>query len=786
MTHDSRRNPTGRHGDALLFFLLLVASLTLPWSLNASQWAPQGYRLLRPAIVAAFVGLVLARSPLPNWLASFFGTLLGAEYSLQLVGNLMPKWELVWRDTRALGTWLWELVTRQQIQPIDPLSQSLAHANSQLTTLLGKLAVWVQAVSQGIETKDTTFLRLALASIVWLLVLYAALELFRFRRTLHAFLPLGIAVISNVAYTGIGIAYVYLYLAAVLLAMVWAHMTHLKHIWTVRGIDHSSHLLNSAMASGTFLSAAVIVFALAVPYVRLDRAADYFWNTYGTTFEDFYDRLDRAFAGRNPIIAPTPAPRSLGSHQVYQSPQLENTVVFRVTTSDPSPIPIRDYAQDPWLDELDYLDGYLEDVPKRYWRERTYDTYTGRGWTNGQQESEEWAAEIVWKAVPEATLPLTQTFRIVGDIPGYGFAANEPITVDQPYTVITRDRQDLVAFSVSSDRYSVVSRTPDATVDELQAAEEEYADWITERYLSLEGIPEQVQQTARHVVEQVGAETRYEKAVAIEAYLRQFEYDLEVPPAPAGQDVATYFLFDAKRGYCDYSASTMVVMLRSVGVAARYASGFSMGYYDERTEEWVVLESNAHAWPEVYFPGHGWIEFEPTPSQSTFVRPTASDDGEEISLAPPPPIPQREPVEEVTLPPMWWLTALIIVLAVVAVLLAPRILGRHKRSPAQSVWRSYRGALRMARWLGFGPRGGQTPHEYMTALADALISRSRGDGRMLASDIALLEHAYERLRYSNVPVTKDEASSAEHAFRRLRGPLLRLLFRRPGANARAI
>ena len=119
-----------------------------------------------------------------------------------------------------------------------------------------------------------------------------------------------------------------------------------------------------------------------------------------------------------------------------------------------------------------------------------------------------------------------------------------------------------------------------------------------------------------------------------------------------------------------------------------------------------------------------------------------------------------------------------------ALLLAPRFLSRSKRSPAQSVWRAYRNLLNIARWLGLGPRGGQTPHEFMIGLNTALLARSQGDGRMLASDVALIEHAYERLRYSETPVTREEASSAERAYRRLRGPLLRLLFRRPNGRAR--
>src|SRR5205085_10400096 len=67
--------------------------------------------------------------------------------------------------------------------------------------------------------------------------------------------------------------------------------------------------------------------------------------------------------------------------------------------------------------------------------------------------------------------------------------------------------------------------------------------------------------------------------------------------------------------YCEYYATAMIVMLRSLGIPSRMAAGYAPGTYDANTGSYVVRESSAHTWPEVYFPGYGWIEFEPTPSQ---------------------------------------------------------------------------------------------------------------------------------------------------------------------------
>lgn len=783
MMATEQRARADHRGDTLLFFLFLVASMTLPWSIDATKWAPQGYRMMTPAAVAAVVALFLARSPLPSFLAGFLGTALGVEFTLQFVGGILPKAVLVWRDLRELGGWAWEFyLTHQPPEAIAPFARSLAHMTSQGAEMRMHLVRWAQAVQAGEVTRDTTSLRLGLALLIWVVVLYGGLELFRRRRALLALLPLGVAVISNVAYTGIGITYVYLYLTMALLIMVWAYMSRLEASWQRRGIDFSAHLRGGAMTTGFFLSGAIVLAALLAPYIRYDRAINYFWEAYGPHFEDFYDRLDRAFAGRNPVPTATPNPRSLGGHAVVSAPVLERKDVFIVRVSDPAPLPPEEYDEymhEAWLER----EAASRLVPKRYWRERTYDAYTGRGWENTTQQADDWAADVAWtEDLPETSAPLTQTYTIVGDVAGLAFAVNEPVLVeDHAYTVIRRDRNDFVALTVAAEQYTVVSQAPDITAQDLQEAESPYPTWIADRYLSLENVPERVQQTARDVVAEVGAETRYQKARAIEAYLRQFRYDLQVPSLPRNTDLVEYLLFDTGAGFCDHTASAMVVMLRAVGVAARYASGYNQGYYDHYRGGWVVQEVNAHAWPEVYFPGHGWIEFEPTPSQSTFVRPARPDAPEEIALPAPPPIPEelQSPAdEEITLSPTWALTALLIVVGVYVILRPPRFLqGSRKRVPAQAVYAAYRGLLRQAGWLGLAPVGGQTTSEYVRYLK-AELGKWDHQASGLDQDIDIIGGTYQRLRYSNAGVTRAEGDSAERAYARVRRPLFRLFLAR--------
>ncbi len=106
----------------------------------------------------------------------------------------------------------------------------------------------------------------------------------------------------------------------------------------------------------------------------------------------------------------------------------------------------------------------------------------------------------------------------------------------------------------------------------------------------------------------------YDQALAIQNQLNQFIYDERRPAPPENRDWVDYFLFEGQRGYCDDFATTMVVLLRSLDIPARWAQGYAGGTLDPETGSYVVRQSIAHSWPEAYFPGYGWQRFEPTPA----------------------------------------------------------------------------------------------------------------------------------------------------------------------------
>jgi len=133
-----------------------------------------------------------------------------------------------------------------------------------------------------------------------------------------------------------------------------------------------------------------------------------------------------------------------------------------------------------------------------------------------------------------------------------------------------------------------------------------------EIYLRLPPLDIRIPQMAREIT--ASAPDNYDKALAIEHYLKtRFGYTLDLARV-APDDPVAYFLFERKQGHCEYFASAMAVMLRSLGIPARLVTGFRTGEFNDLTDQYVIRASNAHAWVEAYFPGNGWVSFDPTPA----------------------------------------------------------------------------------------------------------------------------------------------------------------------------
>lgn len=160
-------------------------------------------------------------------------------------------------------------------------------------------------------------------------------------------------------------------------------------------------------------------------------------------------------------------------------------------------------------------------------------------------------------------------------------------------------------------RYEATSLLPIVPPAELRAALAPYPDVIRALYLQLPQLDPRIPKLAQQIAS--GSNNNYDKAANIERYLKTrlgYTLDLSGPPTA---DPLPYFLFVRRAGHCEYFASAMTVMLRSLGIPARYATGFLPGEFNDLGGDYIVRASDAHAWVEAYFPGYGWITFDPTP-----------------------------------------------------------------------------------------------------------------------------------------------------------------------------
>ena len=161
-------------------------------------------------------------------------------------------------------------------------------------------------------------------------------------------------------------------------------------------------------------------------------------------------------------------------------------------------------------------------------------------------------------------------------------------------------------------RYEGTSVLPAVSPSKLRKAPVLYPGGVREVYLQLPPLDPRIRALAETIAG--GANNEFDKVSAIQRYLTShYAYTLNLTGPPASDPLAN-FLFDRRSGNCEYFASAMAVMLRSIGIPARYATGFLQGEYNDVGGDYIVRESDAHAWVEVYFPGYDWITFDPTPA----------------------------------------------------------------------------------------------------------------------------------------------------------------------------
>jgi transglutaminase-like putative cysteine protease len=367
----------------------------------------------------------------------------------------------------------------------------------------------------------------------------------------------------------------------------------------------------------------------------------------------------------------------------------------------------------------------------------------------------------------------------------------------------TIDRLNSVRPSRSTGGYRITVEYSTATDVQLRAASTEYPAWLLPyMLLPAEGSyrPPEVIAAIRKLALQVtaGATNPYDKATAIETYLRtHYTYTLS-PPSTFGQDPVDFFLFDSKKGFCAFFASAMGDMLRSIGIPTRLVSGFGPGTFNVKRNLYEVRGEDAHTWVESYFPGYGWITFEPTPD-GVYNPVLRGAQGETLCLrdancnnpSPPPttgPPPTHRPgVVDVPpggstgagtggfgihIPDASTLTRIVGVLLAVLLLFVAAAARYLRPRTVASVWKR---TLMLARLAGAERRSGETPLELSRRLQSTFPEASESVGA-LASGFAIAAYAPPDLAIS-------ARTSVMDAWASLRPLLLRRVFARLRPNS---
>jgi protein-glutamine gamma-glutamyltransferase len=291
-----------------------------------------------------------------------------------------------------------------------------------------------------------------------------------------------------------------------------------------------------------------------------------------------------------------------------------------------------------------------------YWRSTTLDDYTGTGWQEDLDLNEARQVDQLDKPGLPARARnesnwVRQDVTVEALRDNHLMASAQPVRWRPPSDAEIQDENgDLVVLPRAlhrDQRFTAWSYVPRAKPSDLAKAGTDYPASV-DRYLQVIqgngqvpafGTPDRdtlmqvffdatwendflmqanrpLYVEARRVVED--APTPYAATAALVAWFRRdggFRYDQQPPPPGPNEPALAAFVTVTKRGYCQHYAGAMALMLRFLGIPARVAAGFTSGSYDASKHEWKVTDHEAHDWVEVYFPGWGWMPFDPTPGR---------------------------------------------------------------------------------------------------------------------------------------------------------------------------
>jgi transglutaminase-like putative cysteine protease len=740
--------------------LLGVMALALAWSVQGAKWLDQMDFLVPVALFAVIAG-----------------TLLG-----MLRGSIV--WALPIGALIGTGVVLWT-VGGEYYPALDQTGRLLA--------LRTEFIDWLIVVLGTGYPPQLTPYAIGLGVLMFATAFAAAFAVYRHHRVLDAIVLLGAALIVNLSATLTDLFYqLLLFVVAAMLLWLRAALVDRQDGWQRRRVNETLEVPTAIMRSGILSAAAAIALAWLLTAVAVAAPLTDAWRSMDGVWTGVQDQFDSVFGNLT-------NPQSRISGNSFGSSFI---------------------VQGEWV-SVDEEVLVLAAPRALYLRTRTYDIYNGHGWDSSEsvQRTVD-AGQLVFDELTteRSTAPDAFTVQQIGiemrqPIGRDLFTAGSPLKIYAPVVVSEPLGQPLLGHVQHAnalgegESYQEDVQLSTATEAELGAAGDDYPEEVADLYLDASRVTDRVAALAVQVTE--GADNNYEKARALASYLAHdpnFSYSTKAGVPPSDADLVDFFLFDpefGKSGYCQYFASAMVMMARSLGLPARLAAGFAPG---ERQDDdtFLVREANAHAWAEIYFPGYGWEIFEATHSinpafgrasgdtASPGVPPTVGIDpfledpdlvdelrgaGGEVVLPSPDPVegaidpnqPDVAATDESSRGANALLIAVLVLGGLIALWVRMNYLNRRWRLlPAgDRAWRQLTAAAGRA---GVGPRPSETIYEYAGWLEDQLPNQ--------AEPIQTVANGKVWQSYSGRGLTLSGAHKLENALRQLRWPLIWLAVRR--------
>jgi transglutaminase-like putative cysteine protease len=562
----------------LSLFLLFVMLLSVGWSVQSANWIDQADFLVPVALWGMLAGTLLALLPISVLATLPLGALLGTGVVLWAVGG-------------------------EYFPELGQLGRLFALREDGLR--------WTKIISQGGFAPEMTPYAIGLGVILWTVSVMAAYTMYRHHRVLDAIVLVGAALITNLSATIAERLFGYLVLFCLAALMLWLRSALItrEEGWQVRRVNENVEVPISIMRSGLTFIAGSIALAWILTTVAVAAPLTAAWRNMDVVWNGVRDRLDGVFGSLT-----NPESRITGT---------DFGAGFTVRgdwVSDDTPIMT------------------VAAKGAYYMRTVTYDLYTGHGWqrSDGAERSVQAGDRIFNGYTPERPLTAegfkreTITVQLQGDVgrnifvPGYPTVIYAPVVIHESSGQPVLGGIDSASAIQPGQAYQVTALISAVTEAQLVSSGTAYPAEITATYLSTPGLTTEVAALANQLAD-AAPNDPYHRAKAIADYLRtdpSFHYSTSVEPPDPDRDLVDQFLFGQNRrvGYCEYFASAMVLMARSIGIPARMAVGYAPG---EAVEKGVYQyrAANAHAWAELYFPGYGWQTFEATKSIDAVVRP---------------------------------------------------------------------------------------------------------------------------------------------------------------------